>query len=194
MNAPVAALRRKALHLATGALPVAWSVGLVETSDVQRLLGVAAALAIAVELVRRHSTAARATFDRLFGPMLKPHEARALTGATWLVFAMLVAALLFPPGAARAALWAGAVGDAAAAIVGGAWGRRTRRPGKSVAGSLTCAAATTLGALWLGGFALPAAVGLGLLGAAVEWPAHLGDDNARVTLVVGAAASVLVRG
>ena len=194
MSARAAAAGRKSLHLATGLLPVLWGIGVLETEDVQLLLAAAASVAVGVELLRRFSPGAGTLFSRFFGPMLKPNETRSLTGATWLALAMLAAALVFPPAVARAALWAGAVGDASAALVGGAWGAWRGRSGKSLAGSLACLATTAAGAIWLGGFAPLAAVALGLVAALAEWPARPGDDNVRVTLLVGAAAWVLVRG
>jgi dolichol kinase len=194
MSGSAATAGRKSLHLATGLLPVAWSAGLLETTQIQIALGAAVAVAVVVEVARRSSAAAGTAFRRYVGPMLKPHEAWSLTGATWLAFAMLAAVLLFPPAGARTAMWAGAVGDASAALVGGAWGGRRAPHGKSIVGALACAVATAAGALWLGDLALPAAVAVGVVGAAAEWPARWGDDNTRVTLLVGAAAWVLVRG
>lgn len=185
---------RKAIHAAVGAIPVAWWLGLVETSTVQRLLTAAVAVAVGTELLRWRSRTFRARFEKVFGPLLKPHERDAVTGATWLALSLLLAVLLFPPEVARAALWAGAVGDASAAVVGGAWGVWRRRTGKSVAGSAACALVSAAGAYWLGGFALVPSALVGVAAAVAEWPPRPGDDNARVTLLAGAAAWILVRG
>ena len=188
-----AAWSRKLIHLSTAALPVTWAYGIVDATQVRVLLAGALGVALGVEWGRWFSPAFRARFDALAGPLLKPHEALAITGATWLALAMLVAVVVFPEPAARAALWAGAIGDSAAALVGQAWQARAgrARSEKSLVGSAACAVGTALGAAWLGGATLLVATSIGLVAAMAEWPRRLGDDNLRVTLVAGGAAWLL---
>jgi dolichol kinase len=188
----IAALtQRKLLHLATATVPVAWAYGVVSGAEVRNVLTVAAAVAVSVELLRCRSRAFGVRFDALVGRLLKPHEREGLTGATWLILAMLGAVTFLPSTAARAALWAGAVGDAAAALAGTVFSRRDPSRGKTLAGAAACAVATTLGAWWLAPCTWGAAVVLGAVAAAAEWPARWGDDNLRVTLATGLAAWLL---
>jgi dolichol kinase len=188
-----AEVTRKALHLVAAAAPVAWGLGGVTSAAVRTALALALGVALLVELARRTSPRAHAAFDALFGTLVRPHETRALTGATWLVMAMLASVVIFPPAAAIIALWAVAVGDAAAALVGRlAALRRTPSTAKTHAGSLACALATGAGAWWLVGAPWAIAGVIGLVAALAERPRLGLDDNVRVAFAAGFAAWVLL--
>lgn len=201
MNAPAAvragALRaevvRKALHLATALIPVAWGLGFVSSRVVQLTLGIAALVAVAVEVARRAMPAVEARFVQTVGALLRPHEAHAISGATWLAIAMALAAWCAPMRAAIVALWAAAVGDALAALVGRSVAhlRAASSGAKTLAGALACAASVALGAAWLGDASWSVALVLGAIAAAAEWPSQPLDDNLRVAGVVALAATVL---
>jgi dolichol kinase len=124
---------------------------------------------------------------------MRPHESRAISGATWLAIGMWGVAMLAPAPAAIAALWAAAVGDATAALVGRASQRWRAAPsdGKTLVGAAAGATATALGALWLTPASVGVAVVLGLVAAVAEWPARPGDDNVRVVAAVAIAATLL---
>jgi len=189
----VTGLGRKAIHLSLAVIPVCWAYGIAGTGVIRAGLAFAAATALAIELFRLRDPRVGARFEALFGRWLKPHERTEITGATWLLFAMLGAALVFPAPVARAALWAGIVGDAVAAVVGTAL-RTTGAPGKSGVGALACAVTTAAGVWWLAPTSWGIAIAIGAVAAAAEWPSHLGDDNARVTLLTGVAAWALGAG
>jgi dolichol kinase len=183
-------LARKAIHLTSATVPIALALGIARRLALL-LLGALLAIAIIVEVARAASPAAASRFDAIFTGLLRAHEARRLTGATWLIGAMFVAVLLLPRDAAIAATWAAAVGDAAAALVGIRFGRhRSRRDGKSLEGSAACFLATLIGALLLAHM-VPAIALLVAIAAAVAermpWP-H--DDNIRVIAVVGVTAMI----
>lgn len=184
-------LGRKAIHLLTAALPVAWGTGLASATTIRWLLGLTVLVALIVEWARARSPAVGALFTRAVGPLLREHEARALTGATWLAIAMWGAAMLAPERAAIAALWAAAVGDASGALVGRLVPRAATASGKTLAGSLAVAVTTTAGVLWLLGASVVTASGLGLAAALAERPRGPGDDNLRVTLATVLAALAL---
>jgi dolichol kinase len=195
--APPGALRhelaRKALHLATAALPVLWAAGLLTTEALRAALGVAVAIALTIEVLRLRHARLAASFTAAVGSMLRPHEARRLTGATWLAIAMAGVVWLAPPRAALAALWAAAVGDASAAIVGrsiAAW-RGHAADGKSLAGFVAALVATALGCRVLVGTTWPVAAALGAVAALAEWPRRPFDDNLRVAGAVALAAAAL---
>jgi dolichol kinase len=101
--------------------------------------------------------------------------------------------MLAPPVAAIAALWAAAVGDAAAALVGRSVQRLRALPAgtKSLSGSLAAAGLSSLGILWLTPATLGVAGSLGLVTALAEWPRRPGDDNVRIAFSVAAAAVLL---
>lgn len=210
MSALRAEAARKALHLLSAAVPLAWALAVVPTPVIRIGLGAALAVAGTVEWLRRASPAFGARFRARLGPLLRPHETQHITGATWLAAVMCLAVWVFPRSAAVVALWAAAVGDAMAALVGRFAAARplpvplVARPvdsqmavaiplaRKTLAGSAACAVSTAAGAAWLVHAPLPAALGIGAAAAVAEWPRLAVDDNLRVGLAAGAAAWMLL--
>jgi dolichol kinase len=184
---------RKSIHLATAVVPISWAYGLVTAMQVRVVLGAAVITALAVEFARYRGGAFGLAFTTRLGAMLRAHERTALSGATWLAIGMWGAAMLAPVPAAIAALWAAAVGDAGAALVGRASQRwRGHADGtKSLIGSLAAAGLSALGILWLTPATLGVAALLGMVTALAEWPRRPGDDNVRVAFSVAAAAVLL---
>jgi dolichol kinase len=183
---------RKALHLTTAAVPIGLALGVPQRA-VAVLLVSLFGVACAVEVARRRSPAVAARFQDTVGQMLRPHEVtRGITGATWLLATFALTAIAAPLSATIAATWAGAMGDASAAVVGSAWRRRVGGSGKSAAGTVACVAVTALGAWWLAGATPGVAATLGAIAGAVERPAISLDDNVRVTAAVAIAAVVLI--
>lgn len=188
-----AELARKALHAATAVLPVALAFGWTDQRTLRVLLAVAAVLAFAIEALRYSWPAFARAFSTAVGGMLRTHEQGALTGATWLALAMALVLWLAPLHAAIAALWAAALGDAAAAVVGRGVTRWRRREvtGKTLAGSAAALVVTATGVLWLTPAAVSVAVVLGAVAAAAERPSKPLDDNLRIALAVALAATLL---
>jgi dolichol kinase len=187
-------LVRKSLHLLAAAFPVAYALGTPRTL-LEAALAVACAIALLIEGWRHMSASFEAAFERVFGALIRPHEKRSITGATWLALSCLVAVAVLSRNAAIAALWCATVGDAAAAIFG-AWAKRSstdkdERAGKTITGSLACAVASFAGVWMLAGYppviAVVIAVGAAL---AESWPASI-DDNIRVASAAGAIAQLL---
>lgn len=184
---------RKGIHLATAALPVAWATTLLSASSIRLVLGCAVLVALSVEFARFRGGAFAAAFGRILGPLLRPHESGAVSGATWLAIGMWGVAMLAPTAAAIAALWAAAVGDACAALAGRAvqrW-RATPARGKTLVGAVAGATATAVGVYWLTPASAGTALLLGAAAAAAEWPARPGDDNLRVVAAVAIAATLV---
>lgn len=184
---------RKALHLVTAALPVALSFGWSNQATLRMVLTSAAMLALATEALRRGWPAFAALFAASVGRLLRPHEQRGLTGATWLAVAMALVVWIAPRHSAVAALWAAAVGDAVAALAGRSLRRwqKSADGGKTLAGSLAALVATGLGVLWLTPATPTLALSLGAVAAAAERPAVALDDNLRIALAVALAATLL---
>lgn len=206
---PGAALRRelvrKALHLTTVVVPLAYAAGLPRAT---LLVALAALLVVAlvVEWARRRFPALAARFTRLVGSLLRPHEHAGVAGATWLLVACLLAVAVAPKPVAIAATWAVAAGDAAAAIVGRtvvvwrarrAWHVRPVAPAphvharKTFAGSAACLAVTVAGALLLARLTWGAALVAGMAAAAAEHPRRPLDDNLRIVVAVVAALALV---
>lgn len=178
-------LTRKALHLIWAVVPIAYALGLQRTI---LLLGLAVAclVAIAVEIGRTYSAAFGRLFTRRTGLLLRQHEHRRWSGATWLLLSFLCCVLVFDPPIAIAAMWAVAVGDAVAAIVGRMLGRhRLGRSTKTIEGSLACAIITAVGAFGIAHLTPTSSIIAGIAAALGEWPTGPLDDNLRIGLAVG---------
>jgi dolichol kinase len=177
-------LARKSIHLSTVALPVA--VWMVPREVAVAVLVPLAAVAMAVDATRLRWRPARYRFLRHLRPMLRHHERRGFTGATYMVTAYALAVLLFPKPIAVAAMLFNGLGDAAAALVGKRWGRHRTRWGKSWEGfgaELAVNLAVAL-AVWRldPRLALPAAIFGAAVAAILEFLDLPVDDNVRITL------------
>ena len=184
-----AELQRKGLHLLSAAVPIALAAG-VPRAPIAWTLGALLAIAIAVELGRQRVAPVRVLFLRLTSHLLRDHEHRGWSGASWMLAAQLLAVLLFAETTATAALWAVSVGDAAAAVVGRAAGRHRLASGKSLEGSAACFVATLVGALAVARLDAGTALVAAIAAAASELPARPLDDNMRIVLLTGGAISL----
>jgi dolichol kinase len=190
--APLAMRRelvRKALHLLSAAAPIGYAAG-VPRAAVVVVLAVLAATAIAVEIARARLPTVHARVERSIGMLLRDAEHRAWCGATWMLLAFLAAAVWLPAPVAIAAMWAVAVGDALAALVGRWFGRHRLGTLKSVEGSLACFVATLAGALVLARLGVASSIVAATAATAAEWPRRPLDDNLRIVLAVGCAVTL----
>ena len=176
-------LARKAIHILSVAVPVGYAMGLSRLLVILTL-AVALIIALTAEIGRARSARAGAAFDARLGGLLREHEWRGVSGATWLVLALLIAAVSFPRDVAIAAMCAVALGDAAAAIAGRAVAR-SALPRKSLSGSAACFAASALSARGIAGFAWSEALLVGIVAALAERPRSPMDDNLRIAIAVG---------
>ena len=178
-------LARKTLHLLWAIVPIAYAFGASRHLVLAVLLG-ACACAMVVEIARARSERVRLVFDRATGLLLRDHEHSHWSGATWLLLSFLVVALVFEAPIAIAAMWAVAVGDASAAIVGRTIGRyHIGQSRKSIEGSIACAIASAAGALWLAHLSPLTSIVAGVIAAGAEWPPRPLDDNMRIGIGVG---------
>lgn len=176
---------RKGLHVLSAAAPLAYAAGLPRPLLEWSLAGLLA-VAIVVELGRARSARLRTTFHRATSPVLRSHERTRWSGATWLLVAFFLSAVLLDRNAAIAAMWAVSVGDAAAAVVGRLGGRHwVPGTGKSVEGSAACLLATFAGALLVARLGAATAVVAALCATIAELLPVPMDDNIRVAAAVG---------
>jgi dolichol kinase len=178
-------LARKALHMAWVAVPVAYALG-TPRSVVLLGLAIACTIAVIIEVVRSRSRTASAAFQRATGVLLRQHEHHKWSGATWLLLSFLLVVLLFDTRVAIAAMWAVAVGDATATIVGRTVGRhRIGRSPKTIEGSAACVLAAAVGAWMVADLDPGLSVVAGITAGIAEWPSAPLDDNLRIGLGVG---------
>ena len=155
----------------------------------------APAIAILTELLRRSSASFATAFDRIFGSLIRPHEKKRITGATWLALSCFVAVAVLSRSAAIAALWCATAGDPAATIIGKLVNHNPqpgdRGGGKTIAGSLGCVLVSFAGVWMVAGYTPVLAIVIAATAAIAEsMPVRI-DDNIRVTAAVGAMAQLL---
>jgi dolichol kinase len=165
-------------------IPAAYAAGLARRS---LLLVLASSLAAAfvVEIARWRSARARAVFEYGVGSLLRDHETMTVSGATWLVIALLIAVAVFPRDVAVAAMCAVALGDAAAAIVGRGLRPASASRSKSLAGSAACFAVSVVAARMIANLVWQEAILTGALASLAERPRRPLDDNIRIAVAVG---------
>jgi dolichol kinase len=189
--------QRKAVHLAFLVLPldVLFEVLPFPRGRAQwRLLLIALSVgAIAFDLLRIHEQRVKRFFKEFFGELIREHEEFSLMGSTYLLIASLLAIEMFPREVAAAAIGFTVLGDAFAAMVGKAWGRRPffRKTLEGAAGGLVACVAwgaflAAIGALPLG-VAMAGAVAASL----IEFLPIPLDDNLGMTLVSGYVMKLL---
>ncbi len=180
-------LSRKFIHVGASIVAVA-IVWLAPPLTGRAVLAAALLVALSVEIARRLSTGVARGFLRSFGPMLRAHETRGLTGATMLAMGFLLAALIFPPHVAGVGMLYAGVGDAASALVGRRWGSLRFPWGKSVQGSAAFfAAAMAAGWIAPGVPLLPALVAAVATTLLESLPTVI-DDNLMLPIVGALAA------
>ncbi|HET9951349.1 MAG TPA: SEC59/DGK1/VTE5 family protein [Candidatus Eisenbacteria bacterium] len=188
-----AELKRKAIHLASLAIPVGYYLSPASWYVWwERALLASVILSLAIEVFRLNHPRTRHIFRHFFGELLRNHEEATLLGSTYLLIACLLSIHLFPKPVAVLALSFLIVGDTMAAIVG-KWIGRVRIFGKTLEGSLACFAVCYGLTAVMPGIPFP----VGLVGAAVATvfellPIPL-DDNFRIPLSAGFAMELLLK-
>lgn len=183
--------RRRILHIATGIaapwvliVPPPWRLAL----PTSMLL-----LALAADLARQYGEWKR--IERLVPGVYRSIERRGVSGATWLGAGYVLTVLLFDPIAAAGGILSAAIGDPAASLCGGWYGRRLSPPGKpkterarkTWVGSIACFG-VCVPVLWLlPGLDLAAATAGGAMAALVERRAGVLDN-----LLVPVAVAMLL--
>lgn len=186
---------RKALHLLALCIPLgAWWLGM---PTALYLLGPAALLAVAADIIRAYSTSFNALIRGIFGALMRAEELPAVrrgirfNGATCVLVGAAVMIAVFPLRVAVPVLIMTMLADAAAALVGRRWGRH---PWRSLSATMEGSGAFVATGLCVMAFAPtiaagPAVAGVGV-GAVVEALPLPVNDNIRVP--VAAALAVVV--
>jgi dolichol kinase len=187
-------LKRKAIHLASLSIPIAYYVSPPEWSrNWERALLASVIVSLAIEVFRLHHPRIRNVFRHFFGELLRNHEEVSLLGSTYLLIALLLTLHLFEKPVAVLALGFLIIGDTVAAIVGKSIGKIHLLGGKTLEGSVACLLVCYGLTLLMPG--IPSYVGIvGALVATVFelMPIPL-DDNFRIPLSAGFAMELLLR-
>ncbi|HRY83814.1 MAG TPA: phosphatidate cytidylyltransferase [Candidatus Cloacimonadota bacterium] len=183
---------RKSIHISSLLIPFAYRYLLNFNRRIGFLLLILALLiSLVVEFSRFWQKSFRKNFFRLFGLILRRHEWRDFTGATYLIFSSMLCVAFFEPTVAFCAMAFVSIGDTFAAMIGINFGKRKfLGMSKSLEGSLACFVST----LCFGLFFLPGPV-IALGGALSATLAELWDipvdDNVKIPLLSGLAMSLL---
>lgn len=184
-----AELQRKLVHMASSILPLGyWLLGRELAVIVLACMTIFLALA---EFLRLYTLFGRRLYQRFFGSMTRAEEFGRVTGATYVLVGMLLAALLFKPVVAIVAMLFLSLGDSTAAVVGQRYGRITLGD-KTLEGTLACLA-VCLGIALLAKLSWPVAVGGALVAALVEVvPWRWVNDNLTIPVLAGGAMTLLM--
>jgi len=187
-------LKRKAIHLASLSIPLAYYASPAEWSrNWERALLASVIVSLAIEVFRLHHPRIRNVFRHFFGELLRNHEDASLLGSTYLLIALLLTIHLFEKPVAVLALGFLIIGDTVAAIVGKSIGKVHLLGGKTLEGSVACLVVCYGLTLLMPGIPFH----VGLVGALVAtifelMPIPL-DDNFRIPLSAGFAMELLLR-
>ncbi len=131
---------RKSIHLSSLLIPLGYRYVLDYNRKMMFYLLLAAfAGMLVIEFVRFWQRGFRKTFWWMFGLVLRKHELRDFTGATYLLFSAMLCVAFFEPNIAFCAMAFLSLGDTFAAMVGINFGKRKfRLVNKSLEGSLAC--------------------------------------------------------
>lgn len=138
----------------------------------------------------RHRNWIRVVFQRWFAYMLRPGEIEGrLTGATWGLFGIVMAVVLFPVEIASLAILFMTVCDPVAGIVGQRWGR-TKLFSKSLEGSLAGLTAGILIGLPVPGVGLYLVISGAVTAMVIELLPLPVNDNFSIPVVTGAVMTL----
>lgn len=187
-NKHLSELLRKSIHISSLVIPFMYRY----VFKFNRLLMFIILLAtliflLGLELYRLQIPTFRKLFHRLFGMVMRHHERRDFTGATFMIFSGLLSVVFFKDMIAFLAMSYLSIGDTFAAIVGKAVGKRKFiRSNKSIEGSLACFTSIMIFAIIFSGGLNPWVYSLGAIAATIAeaWEIPV-DDNLKIPIISG---------
>ncbi|MDY6861459.1 MAG: hypothetical protein SV062_00550 [Thermodesulfobacteriota bacterium] len=125
---------RKSIHFASALIAFVYLFFFVKEIAIL-IIGFLTCFMILAELLRMKVSFIRNLFSTAFGKILRIHEDKRLTAASWVFIGAFFTILFFPKEVAVISLLFMSIGDSCAALVGRKWGR-TKIFGKTIEGSL----------------------------------------------------------
>ncbi|KPJ59606.1 MAG: hypothetical protein AMJ46_10310 [Latescibacteria bacterium DG_63] len=181
--------KRKALHFSSTWVPIVYYL-IPEHVGKAGLLA-AAALFLALDVLRLNVPRVRDFFYSIFGEMVRKHESISLLGSTSMVISALLAVYCFEKNIAVAAMLFLTVGDSMAGLIGSRYGR-TRVFGKTLEGSLACFTACIVIVTIVPGIPFAAGVAGAFVATLFELLPIPLDDNFRIPLSAGFMIQILM--
>ncbi|MDP2172907.1 MAG: phosphatidate cytidylyltransferase [Candidatus Cloacimonadaceae bacterium] len=135
---------RKGIHISSLVIPFSYRYLLGFNRKLAFYILLAAFIInLTIEFHRFWQKSFKKTFYRIFGLILRRHEMRDFTGATYLIFSAMICVAFFEPLIAFCAMAFVSIGDTFAAIIGINFGKRKfLGMRKSLEGSLACFVST----------------------------------------------------
>ena len=184
-------LLRKLTHICALGIPIIYYFA--GAMVIFPILGAALIIAFSVDMVRFFGHQRSKEFvHRVFGIMIRPHEKKDFTGATYILSSSIISILIFDKPIAILAIAYIVIGDTASAIVGRMWGRLRFR-NKTLEGSLSFLDSCSLVALIVPGIPIWVKLTGALCAAVVEALTAYIDDNMTVPLISGAIMQFLIK-
>jgi dolichol kinase len=181
--------KRKALHFSSSWVPIVYY--LIPEHVGKAALLAAAAVFLALDVLRLNVPRVSEAFNRVFGEMVRKHESSTLLGSTSMVISALLAVYCFEKNVAVAAMLFLTVGDSMAGLMGTRYGK-THIFGKTLEGSLACFAVCVLVVTIMPGIPFAAGIAGAFVATLVEvLPIPL-DDNFRIPLSAGFMIQLLM--
>lgn len=185
---------RKSIHIGSLGLPFAYKyVFSYNRFQMFVLLLIALITALGVELSRMQLPSFRKVFHKLFGLLLRKHEIKDFTGATFLVLSSMLCVAFFVPNIAFLSMCFLSIGDTFAAMVGITYGKR-KFIGlkKTIEGSLGCFASIMLFSFFFSDGISPWIYTIGAISATLAelWIIPI-DDNVKIPLLSGICMTVV---
>jgi dolichol kinase len=185
---------RKAIHICSLAIPFTYRYILGYNRFLMFvLLMITLMTALSIELSRIQIPTFRKLYNKLFSLILRRHETRDFTGATFLVFASMLCVVFFNPAIAFLAISYLSIGDTFAAVVGLSTGKRKFiGQKKSLEGSLACFCSILAFSILFGTGINPVIYTAGCLIATLSelWVVPV-DDNVKIPLASGLVMTLI---
>lgn len=178
-------LYRKSIHISSIILPLSYRYIFYNNRKLTFLFLVPLTLiALIIEVVRLEHRSFKRIFLDIFGIMLREHEEKDFTGATYVLISSIICIAIFPADIAFVALSFLAIGDTLAALVGIKFGKRKIVDSKkSLEGSLACFTSSFIFALF---FVNPFIAFFGSISAAISEFIDINlDDNLKIPISSG---------
>jgi len=137
-----AEILRKLIHLSVVVVPLGYLF--INKELLLLILSLLLVVAVSIEAARSVSEKFSDLFIKIVGRMLRKHENKRLTGATYLIFGSFLTILIFNKWIAITALFFVIISDALAAVVGTMFGRHTIYGNRTVEGSAVFVAASLI--------------------------------------------------
>ncbi|HNX01682.1 MAG TPA: phosphatidate cytidylyltransferase [Candidatus Cloacimonadota bacterium] len=182
---------RKSIHLSSMVIPLSYKYLLHYNRALMfRIVLFLAILSIVIELIRLERPTVKRIFHKLFGLLLRRHEMRDFTGATYMMVSSVICVAFLSPNICFCSMAFLSIGDTFAAIVGMSAGKRKLfGTKKSLEGGLACFLSTFIFGLF---FLPPLVAFFGALSTAMAEITNIPvDDNIRIPLIAGIVMSIV---